>query len=544
MENQKESPMNHKIRLLCTGGLLGLASLSLVFSIPSQEPETPPPSSLFLNDLKNHINNSWTELERNAKVCYRDNLEEVQEESCLLYIPKHEELAQFAEKNSQKNLKIARLEEEYPEKPGRLYLPYPYIVPGGRFNEMYGWDSFFIQLGLLNSGKKDAAKGLVENLLYEIEHYGKVLNANHSYFLSRSHPPFVSSMVLLQYEQNKDPFWLKKCFAPLEKYHNFWCSPPRMTEITGLSRYFDPIAKPAPEVLTSEVDAMGRTHYERVKNHLAEQNIPANDLAVLFDSEKEEPTDQFYIRDRSMRESGFDPSFVFGPFNLDIIEYNPVCLNCLLFKMEEDLAKICLELDDQPGYIKWKSLANERREKINRFLWDEEHGLFLNYHVEKQQTNPYLFGTIFYPLWTKVATAAQAERIVSHLPYLERNGGLMASMHYSGCQWDAPFGWAPLQWIAVQGLKNYRYEMEAARISKAFLSLVLKEFARTGKIFEKYDVENCSSEASPHLRFGYQTNEEGFGWTNGVFLDLLKDCSLDELSELNDAIQLQMQFTP
>src|SRR5436309_12968978 len=150
---------------------------------------------------------------------------------------------------------------------GLLYLPHPYVVPGGRFNEMYGWDSYFIQRGLLRDGEVPLARDMTDNFVYEIAHYGMILNANRTYFLTRSQPPFLTEMILGVYERTHDRRWLASTVPAIERYYTFWTTAPHAIESIGLSRYFDLGDGPAPEVLADERDAAGRTHYDRVREY-------------------------------------------------------------------------------------------------------------------------------------------------------------------------------------------------------------------------------------------------------------------------------------
>jgi len=217
---------------------------------------------------------------------------------------------------------------------GLLYLPRPYVVPGGRFNEMYGWDSYFIQVGLVRDGEMELAKDMVENFLYEVENYGRVLNANRTYYLTRSQPPFLTRMILNVYRRRPDRAWLRGAIPAVEKYYRFWTEAPHLTPQTGLSRYYDFGDGPAPEVLADERDAEGRTHYDRVREFYKTHEVTDYDVNKFYDRARDELTPAFYKGDRSMRESGFDPSNRFGPFSADITSYNPVCLNSLLYAME------------------------------------------------------------------------------------------------------------------------------------------------------------------------------------------------------------------
>lgn len=403
---------------------------------------------------------------------------------------------------------------------GLLYLPYPYVVPGGRFNEMYGWDSYFIQVGLLRDGEIELAKNMADNFLYQIENYGKVLNANRTYYLTRSQPPFLTQMVLGVYRKTHDIKWLREAAPAIEKYYRFWASEPHLTKETGLSRYYDFGEGPAPEVISDERDDKGRTHYDRVKEYYRTQEIKDYDLSQYYDRKTDELTALFYKGDRSMRESGFDPSNRFGPFNIDIIHYDPVCLNSLLYLMETETAEIMKTLGRVREANVWLGRAAERRRRINRLMWDQRDGLYYDYNFAEKRVRRYPFVTTFYPLWAGIADRKRAARVVANLYRFERPGGLQTSTNASGNQWDAPFGWANMQAIAVKGLRRYGYAKEADRITANFLSMVLKDFLEHNTIVEKYDVVRRSSQLGAGIKFGYAANQIGFGWTNSAFTDL------------------------
>ena len=424
-----------------------------------------------------------------------------------------------------RKIDIRRLPEEISQIPeqGLLYLPKPYVVPGGRFNEMYGWDSYFIQLGLLKDNETELAKDMADNFLYEIRQYGKILNANRTYYLTRSQPPFLTEMLLGVYRQTRDRSWLAESVEPAIAYYGYWTSEPHQTGRTGLSRYFDLGDGPAPEVLASEVNSAGRTHYELVKDYFRTHRVEDYDVSRFYDRKRDELTPLFYKADRSMRESGFDPSARFGPFNADIVDYNPVCLNSLLYVMEKEMAEI-LEIVGRGAEAEiWRTRATARAERVNRFMWDAEDGLYYDYNFAQARIRRYSFLTTFYPLWAGIANKDQAERVRRALGKFERPGGLRTSTNRSGDQWDAPFGWAPLQLIAVEGLRRYGYNEDANRIAGNFLGMVHQEFRRTGTILEKYDVERRAADIQGEVRYGYSTNEVGFGWTNGVFKVLVDE---------------------
>jgi len=385
---------------------------------------------------------------------------------------------------------------------------------------MYGWDSYFTQVGLVRDEEMVLAKNMTDNFLYQIDHYGKILNANRTYYLSRSQPPFLTQMILNVYHRQHDIEWLRSTVPAIEKYYRFWTEEPHLTKQTGLSRYYDFGDGPAPEVLSGERDQQGRDHYDLVKDYYRTHDVKDYDLGQYYDKDKDQLTDLFYKGDRTMRESGFDPSNRFGPFNIDIIHYDPVCLNSLLYLMETDTAEILGILGQVRQARVWINRATERKQRINRLMWDEKDGLYYDYNFARKEVRRYPFVTTFYPLWVGAADSRQAARIVANLKRFERPGGLLTSTNVSGNQWDAPFGWAPTEMIAIQGLRRYGYGKEADRITANFLSTILKEFIQHNTIVEKYDVERRESEVSAGLKFGYKSNEIGFGWTNAAFVEL------------------------
>jgi alpha,alpha-trehalase len=273
-------------------------------------------------------------------------------------------------------------------------------------------------------------------------------------------------------------------------------------------------------VVASEHDAKGRNNFDLIKAYYRSHKVTDYDPAQYYDAPRDQLTPLFYTGDRSMRESGFDPSSRFGPFSVDIIHYNPVCLNSLLYLMEIQTADMLGILSRPADATVWRTRAQSRAELVNKLLWDEPHGFYYDYDFVHSRVRRYPFLTTFYPLWAGFAGKDQAARVVKNLAVFERAGGLQTSSNHTGDQWDAPFGWAPLQWIAVQGLLRYGYKTEAGRISMRFLSLVIDDFGKHGTLEEKYDVVHRTSELSRQLRFGYHSNEAGFGWTNAVFTSL------------------------
>ncbi len=442
----------------------------------------------------------------------------------VLYIPRKENLkeiqkkfAPFIPERVRGQIEIHHLPRSFShiQTHGLLYLPNAYIVPGGRFNEMYGWDSYFIVLGLLAENLTDWAFEMANNLLYEVEHYGKVLNANRTYYLTRSNPPFLTQTVLAVYRVIKDKTWLKQSLPTLLKFYHFWMKPPHYVKKTKLSRYYAEAATPAPEV--------SPTYYTAVKAYYRTQKIYAYDVEKYYGEKNDELKPAFYRADRAVRESGFDLSNQHGPFGADITECVSLSLNSLLYQMEQDFFEIYNFLDQVDEAKKWQEKAQERAQLISHYMWDHATGYFFSYNFQRNTIRPYVYATTFYPLFTGLATPSQAERILSNLPTFETGGGILTSAYNTGMQWDAPFGWAPFQYIAVEGLKRYGYEQDAKRIAGKFINLVNHTFAKHGNIAEKFDIRAGDTLLQNSIFYGYKTNEIGFGWTNAVYMHFLNN---------------------
>lgn len=427
---------------------------------------------------------------------------------------------------------------------GLLYLPHPYVVPGGRFNEMYGWDSYFIVLGLVADHRTDLARDMIENFFFEIENYGSILNANRTYHLSRSQPPFLTSMVRELYEHPANhpvsKAWLARAYDYAKRDYNVWITAPHLAGDTGLARYFDAGSGPVPEM------ADDSTYYPDIIRWLLDHpsvhtdylleapddptpaqaaelartscDISTSHVCAAAHVDGHRLTAAFYSGDRAMRESGFDPSFRFGPFSGSTDHYAPVCLNSLLYKYEQDMAHFATLLNRRSEAAEWSRRAAARKEAINKYLWDAKNGMFYDYDFVNQRPSNYSYITAFYPLWSGLATPAQAAALRLHLPLFERAGGIAMSDFDSGTQWDLPYGWAPTSWITIKGLAQYGFTSDAERIAAKFSGTVLDNFLRDGTIREKYDV--VSGSANVAVATGYKSNVVGFGWTNGVYLQM------------------------
>jgi alpha,alpha-trehalase len=534
--------------------------LLLAFLSHAWAQATPPQkgSGQGLPSILNYIASSWDTLTRSLGNC-QTVVDPKLADSSVLYLP-----AQYPEpkvvRDTAERCKIQI--KELPKvitgpgqmkttlnPPGLLYLENNYVVPGGRFNEMYGWDSYFIVRGLLEDGRIDQARGMVENFFFEIEHYGTILNANRTYYLTRSQPPFLTSMILGVYDAEKakgknERAWLEKAYRYASQDYEMWNREPHLAGDTGLARYYDFGEGPAPESLKDEKDfyRLVATYFllhSAGRSYIAERDatktevpvagedytVEVCDVARTMERPSCEPSHKialaadYYKGDRAMRESGFDISFRFGPYGAATHHYAPICLNSLLYKTEKDLERMSEILGRKEDAARWGRAASTRKGRIEQYLWDAERGMFFDYDVDTKSRSGYDYITTFYPLWAGVATEEQAQAVVKNLRIFEHPGGLAMSDSDRGVQWELPYGWAPTEMIAIEGLRRYGFKEDANRTSFEFLSTVMENFQRDGTIREKYNVVTRSSETP--VAAGYQQNVVGFGWTNGAFLVLL-----------------------
>jgi alpha,alpha-trehalase len=389
-------------------------------------------------------------------------------------------------------------------------LPYEYIVPGGRFREIYYWDSYFTMLGLQVSGKIDLIESMIKNFAYLINEFGFIPNGNRTYYLSRSQPPFFALMINLLSEIKGEQVLLQYKTA-LEKEYAFWMqdadtvTPVKnvrkhvvlLPDGTLLNRYWDEKSTPRPEAFTEDL------HLAAGKNN----------------------EEEIYRNIRAAAASGWDfSSRWFADYkNMATIQTTsiiPVDLNCLLLFAEKLLQKI-YEMENQTVQSAlFAAKIHARKKTIHQYCWNESEGCFFDYNfVSRQQEVHYNLGMAF-PLFFNIATTEQAAAVAQVIK--EKflfSGGLATTIYKTGQQWDAPNGWAPLQWIAYKGLKNYRFTELAGEIKNNWLNNCEKVYAETGKMMEKYNVMDTNITAGG----GEYPNQDGFGWTNGVYLKMKAD---------------------
>jgi len=391
-----------------------------------------------------------------------------------------------------------------------LPLPKPYVVPGGRFREVYYWDSYFTMLGLAESGNWDRVQDMVDNFATELDRYGHIPNGNRSYYLSRSQPPFFSLMVDLLATHKGDEVY--RHYQPqLQKEYDYWMADSdsvaaghaskrvvKLSDGTLLNRYWDARDVPRTESWLDDVKTAEKT--------------PERDKPQLW-------------RDlRAGAASGWDFSsrWFTDAHSLASIRTTalvPVDLNSLLFHLEQTLSKSArlAKQDDQAKAF--AAAAEKRQAAINRYLWDEKQGWYADYDFSKKQVHNQLTAAALFPLYMQLAGDKQAERTASAVEkQLLKPGGLVTTTVNNGQQWDAPNGWAPLQWVAVEGLEHYNQPQLARQIGQRFLQNVQQTYDKEHKLVEKYVVEGAQLGGGGGGEYPLQ---DGFGWTNGVTLMLL-----------------------
>uniref|UniRef100_A0A1D1XJN9 Trehalase n=1 Tax=Anthurium amnicola TaxID=1678845 RepID=A0A1D1XJN9_9ARAE len=414
----------------------------------------------------------------------------------------------------------------------------PFIVPGGRFNEMYGWDSYFETLGLVLDNRIEMAKGMVDNFVYEITHYGKILNANRSYYLTRSQPPFLTDMAIKVYEFLTDEpeekkKWLESAIrAAIKEYYTIWMSQPRYDPITGLSRFYPTGLGIPPETEASHFDHVILPYAKKLGLSIKEYVAKYQSQEIL-----EPHLDEYFLHDRAVRESGHDTTY---RFEKRCAHLATIDLNSLLYKYEVDISEVIrLIFNDRfefNGKIEtsstWSERALLRKERIDKYLWNEEKSLYYDYDTVKQEQSVYESVTAYWALWAGCASHEQAEKLVKiSLPKFEVLGGLVSGTEESrgtialdrpNRQWDYPFGWAPHQIMAWRGLEIYGYMTEARRLAYRWLYTITKSFVDfNGVVPEKYDVVTLNhllkveyGNVGTDFKF---VPREGFGWMNASY---------------------------
>lgn len=394
-------------------------------------------------------------------------------------------------------------------------VPYSYVVPGGRFSELFYWDSYFIMIGLAADQRWDLVKNMMGNYAYLIRKFGFIPNASRTYLLSRSQPPFFSHMVTLLASHQHRTLTLLEYLPYVLNEYRFWVKGRRtLSRADGVEalrrvvrlddgsivgRYFDNKTTPRPESLREDIETA--------------------DEKALSDPQK------LYLDLRAGAESGWDfssrwfsdPQDIGSIHTTDIVQ---VDLNCLLYHLEVTIAET-YQLMFQPLLArKFQKYADKRVLAIQKYMWNEHEQFFMDYDFRKGKSTSAVTLAGVYPLYTKVATPAQAKAVAERIEkdFLKK-GGLITTLVENGQQWDSPNGWAPLQWVAIQGLREYGYNRLADKIKKAWVKTCVDVYKREGKMVEKYNVVEPNKLGGG----GEYVLQDGFGWTNGVLAALLSE---------------------
>lgn len=374
------------------------------------------------------------------------------------------------------------------DKDNLFGLPKPYIIPcvADAFQEMYYWDTYFANAGLILRGDVKQAQNNVDNLLCLLKRFGFVLNGSSRCYVYNSQPPFLAQMIREVYDETGDKDWLLKCYDLLQKEHEFWTTK-RNTEI-GLGRYFC-------EELSEEWIADGR-----------------DGMIWRLGFRPEGKTDKELAQGyRSSGESGWD----FTPrFGWEAYDYAPVDLNCLLYGQEMQLSFFASELDKCEEAKVWKKLADDRAEFMRTYLKAED-GVFYDYNIQKKEISTLAGAANFYPLFLNLATEEEAKAAYEVLPKIEMEFGIATCEPCDmpgNYQWGYPNGWPPLQRIVVQALLNYGYEEDAVRIASKYVDVVERNFAETGHLWEKYNVVDGSVRVVNEYEMPAM-----LGWTFGTY---------------------------
>jgi alpha,alpha-trehalase len=412
-----------------------------------------------------------------------------------------------------------------------LPLPRPYVVPGGRFREIYYWDSYFTMLGLIESGRQDLVQSMVADFAHLIDSYGHIPNGTRSYYLSRSQPPFFYLMVGLL--DGADPPAAFARFLPqLRREYSFW-----MRGAAGMER--------------------GTAHWRVV-------SMPDGSILNRYWDDRDSPRDESYREDTELaRESGRDSRRLFRDLRaaaesgwdfssrwladartlatIETTDIVPVDLNSLLFGLEQAIHAGCERAQEARCAQEFARRAAQRRAAIDRYLWDEPRGAYLDYQLRQGIRLRRLSAATTYPLFVAVASEAQAHRVATVVTAdLLRAGGIVTTPLESGQQWDAPNGWAPLQWVAVAGFRHYAETGLAESIACRWMLNVTRVYRTNGKLVEKYDVIATDRPGGG----GEYPAQDGFGWTNGVMRKLMVLYPADAAVTRADQCQKTEDMTP
>jgi len=415
-----------------------------------------------------------------------------------------------------------KLTKRAPKGSGSLIpLPNPYVVPGGRFQEQFYWDSYFIMLGLEASERYTLTDGIMNNFLHMFHKFGFIPTGNRTYFTSRSQPPYFLQMVRLVAHRKGHHRYLLPRLPYLIQEYLFWTQDTKAFLTMSRKRYKRVVRMPDGTPLHRYYDAKDTPRPESYRE----------DVETAADSEKPAA---IYRHLRAAAESGWDFSsrWFANPNDIKTIrttEIVPIDLNCMLYELELALAEAHKKLLQAPMALYYRKKAEKRRATINKYLWDEQNGYYFDYHSPTDERTMVWTLAGMHALYCGVATPEQAKRVAQNIreKFLQP-GGVNTTLNNTGEQWDSPNGWAPLQWITIMGLRRYGFDELADQIKTRWLAANQALFHNEHKFVEKYDVTDPTSLCCG----GEYRLQDGFGWTNGVFIALKRDLDVSLASKI------------
>ena len=413
-----------------------------------------------------------------------------------------------------------------------LPLPYPYIVPGGRFREIYYWDSYFTMLGLKEAGQITIMENMIDNFTFLINTYGHIPNGNRTYYLSRSQPPFYAMMIQLLATIKGDEVY-KKYLPALQKEYNYWMEGAtnlkkgnafkrvvKLTDGTVLNRYWDDLETPRQEGYVEDIKTADQATTEKMMT----MRFASSQAMQTFKTTND---NNIFKNLRAGACSGWDySSRWFADPNkistIQVLNIAPIDLNCLLYNMEKTLETAYTFTKQEQLRKGMSKAARIRYVAIEKYFFSKQLNFYSDYNFELNKTTNIATAAAVYPLAfftqynNNVAKGVLAKVFIQK--YLLMSGGIVSTTNTTGQQWDAPNGWAPQQWMAIHALEKSKQTDLAKQIALRWIKLNTDVYLRTGKLMEKYNVVNLKLDAGG----GEYPSQDGFGWTNGVLLALIK----------------------
>jgi len=407
---------------------------------------------------------------------------------------------------------LTRHPSEHPTRGSLLPLPHECVVPGGRFVELYYWDSYFTMLGLAASGRPNLLCAMLDNFAYLIDTYGFVPNGTRTYYLSRSQPPVFALMVELGESQGVCK--AAKYLSHLRREHSFW--------MAGSEDV--PRGEACRRVVHLPDGALLNRYWD--ERDTPREESWREDVATVAGADR--PAAQVHRDLRAACESGWDfSSRWLDGSRLDSIRTTslvPVDLNAFLYRLECLIARLSRDTADTATARTFDALAEQRRRGLDAVCWDARCGAYFDYDWTRKALRGNLTAATVAPLFVEMASTAQAAAVASTCrARLLAPGGIATTLDASGEQWDRPNGWAPLQWLAVEAFRRSGHDSLAKAIRSRWLRTVGALYRREGKVVEKYALREQPQQHTTGGGGGEYPLQDGFGWTNGVTRNWLSE---------------------